>query len=100
MVKITGPIYVPITIPAKSYPGQDTPSQAVAVWNILAVRDDMPVDVAYNITRAAYQNRADLALVHPEGRNIDTKWQLNGAAVIPFHPGAMKFWAEQGVKLK
>jgi len=74
--------------------------QAVAVWNILAVRDDMPVDVAYNITRATYQNRADLALVHPEGRNLDTKWQLNGAAVIPFHPGAMKFWAEQGVKLK
>ena len=100
MVKVTGPIYVPITIPAKSYPGQDAPVQAVAVWNILAVRDDMPMELAYNITRAAYLNRADLALVHPEGRNIDTKWQLNGAAVIPFHPGAMKFWAEQGVKLK
>ncbi len=100
MVKTTGPIYVPITIPAKSYPGQDTPTQAVAVWNILAVRDDMPVDVAYNITRAAYQQRADLAAVHPEGRNIDARWQLNGAAVVPFHPGAMKFWAEQGVKLK
>ncbi len=100
MVKITGPIYVPLTIPAKSYPGQDTPSQAVAVWNILAVRDDMPVEMAYNITRATYQQRAELATVHPEGRNIDLKWQLNGAAVIPFHPGAMKFWAEQGVKLK
>ena len=100
MVKTTGPIYVPLTIPAKSYPGQDTPSQAVAVWNILAVRDDMPVEMAYNITRAAYQQRAELATVHPEGRNIDLKWQLNGAAVIPFHPGAMKFWAEQGVKLK
>ncbi|MCA3069968.1 MAG: TAXI family TRAP transporter solute-binding subunit [Rhodocyclaceae bacterium] len=100
MVKTTGPIYVPLTIPAKSYPGQDTPAQAVAVWNILAVRDDMPVEMAYNITRAAYQQRAELAAVHPEGRNIDIKWQLNGAAVIPFHPGAMKFWAEQGVKLK
>jgi TRAP transporter TAXI family solute receptor len=100
MVKTTGPIYVPLTIPAKSYPGQDTPAQAVAVWNILAVRDDMPVEMAYNITRAAYQQRAELATVHPEGRNIDLKWQLNGAAVIPFHPGAMKFWAEQGVKLK
>ena len=70
------------------------------MWNILAVRDDMPVEMAYNITRAAYQQRAELATVHPEGRNIDLKWQLNGAAVIPFHPGAMKFWAEQGVKLK
>jgi len=72
----------------------------VAVWNILAVRDDMPVEMAYNITRAAYQHRADLAAVHPEGRNIDTKWQLNGASVIPFHPGAIKFWAEQGVTVK
>lgn len=100
MVKATGPLYVPLTIPAKSYPGQDTPSQTVAVWNILAVRDDMSVEMAYNITRAAYEHRADLAAVHPEGRNIDLKWQLNGAAVIPFHPGAIKFWAEQGVKLK
>ncbi len=100
MVKKTGPIYVPITIPAKSYPGQETSVGAVAVWNILFVRDDMPVELAYNITRATFQNRADLAAVHPEGRNIDLKWQQNGAAVIPFHPGAIKFWAEQGVKVK
>jgi hypothetical protein len=100
MVKKTGPIYVPITIPAKSYPGQDTAVGAVAVWNILFVRDDMPVEVAYAITKATYQQRADLVAVHPEAKNIDLKWQQNGDAVIPFHPGAIKFWAEQGVKVR
>ncbi|MBC7780383.1 MAG: TAXI family TRAP transporter solute-binding subunit [Proteobacteria bacterium] len=100
MVKKTGPIYVPITIPAKSYPGQDLAVPSVAVWNILLVREDMPVDVAYNIVRATYQQRADLVAVHPEARNIDLKWQLNSSAVIPFHPGAIKFWAEQGVKVR
>lgn len=98
MIKKTGPLYVPITIPAKSYPGQDAPVNAVAVWNILFVREDMPAEMVYNITRAAFLNRADLALVHPEGKNIDLKWQINAAAVIPFHPGAIKFWTEQGVK--
>jgi len=100
MVKQTGPIYVPITTPAKSYPGQDRDTRAVAVWNVLLVREDMPAELAYNITKATYLNRADLAVVHPEGRNIDLKWQQNSAAVIPYHPGAIKFWAEQGLKLK
>jgi TRAP transporter TAXI family solute receptor len=100
MVKASGPIYVPITIPAKAYPGQEREARAVAVWNILAVREDMPAEMVYNITRAVYQNRAELGAVHPAGREIDLKWQQNAAAVIPFHPGAIKFWGEQGVRLK
>ena len=100
MVKANGPIYVPITIPAKSYPGQERDGRAVAVWNILAVREDMPAEMVYNITRAAFQHRAELGAVHPAGREIDLKWQQNAAAVIPFHPGALKFWGEQGVRLK
>lgn len=100
MNKQVGPIYVPITTPAKSYPGQDRDTRAIAVWNVLLVREDMPAEMAYNITRAVFTNRAELATVHPEGRNIDIKWQLNAAAVIPFHPGAVKFFNSQGAKLK
>jgi len=100
MNKLVGPLYVPIVTPAKSYPGQDRDTRAIAVWNVLLVREDMPAEMAYNITRAVYTNRAELALVHPEGRNIDIKWQLESAAVIPFHPGAVKFFNSQGAKLK
>jgi len=100
MVKAHGPIYVPITTPAKSYPGQDRDTRAIAVWNVLFVREDMPAEMAYNLTRTIFNNRADLAAVHPEGRNIDIKWQQNAAAVIPFHPGSVKFWLSQGAKVK
>lgn len=100
MNKAVGPIYVPITTPAKAYPGVERETRAVAVWNILLVREDMPAELAYNLTRVTYQNRADLAAVHPEGKNIDLRWQQNAAAVIPFHPGAIKFWTEQGAKVK
>lgn len=100
MNKLVGPLYVPITTPAKSYPGQDRDTRAIAVWNVLLVREDMPAEMAFNITRAVYTNRSELALVHPEGRNIDIKWQLESAAVIPFHPGAVKFFNSQGAKLK
>lgn len=100
MNKAVGPIYVPITTPAKAYPGVERDTRAIAVWNVLLVREDMPAELAYNLTRVTFQNRADLAAVHPEGRNIDLRWQQNAAAVIPFHPGAVKFWNEQGAKVK
>ena len=35
MVKKYGPLYVKDTIPAKTYPGQETPTQIVTVWNVL-----------------------------------------------------------------
>ncbi|MBS1216402.1 MAG: hypothetical protein H6R20_1376, partial [Proteobacteria bacterium] len=32
--------------------------------------------------------------------NIDFKYQNNNASPIPYHPGAIKFFKEQGIELK
>ena len=40
MVKKYGPLYVKDVIPAKSYPGQDTPNQIATVWNVLLADDE------------------------------------------------------------
>jgi hypothetical protein len=100
MNKKHGPLYVRDVIPAKSYPGQDQPNQVATVWNIVIARADMPDQVAYNIVKTIFDKRDDLVLVHKEAQNFDLKHQSNSAASIPFHPGAIKYFAEKGIQLK
>ena len=100
MNKKHGPLYVRDVIPAKSYPGQDQPNQVATVWNIIIARADMPDEVAYNIVKTIFDKRDDLVLVHKEAQNFDLKNQSVAAASIPYHPGAVKYFAEKGVQLK
>ena len=99
MVKKYGPLYVKDTIPAKTYPGQETPVQIVTVWNVLVADAKLPDPLAYDIVKTLFERKEDLIRVHAEAKNFDLKNQSNGAAVIPYHPGAKKYFAEKGVTL-
>ena len=100
MNKIYGPLYVRDTIPAKTYPGQDQSSRIATVWNVLLARADISDQVAYDIVKTLFERKAEMERVHPESRNFDMKYQTNAAAVVPFHPGALKYFAEKGVKVQ
>ena len=100
MNKKYGPLYVRDTILAKSYPGQDTPNQVATVWNILVVNEKMSDQVAYSIVKTIFDKKPELVLVHKESANIDYQYQNNNASPIPFHPGAIRYFAEKGIKLK
>lgn len=99
MNKKYGQLYVPGTIPAKTYPGQDKDGQIAVVWNLLVARADMPDQVAYTILKTIFDKKQELINVHKEAASFDHKNQSNAAAAIPFHPGAIKYFAEHGIKL-
>jgi TRAP transporter TAXI family solute receptor len=100
MNKKFGPLYVRDTIPAKTYPGQEAPNQCATVWNVLVAGAKLPDQVAYNIVKTMFEKKEDMVRVHKEAENFDLRHQTNAAAVIPFHPGAAKYFAEKGLKLK
>jgi TRAP transporter TAXI family solute receptor len=100
MNKKYGPLYTHDTIPVKSYPGQEQASNVATVWNLIVARADMPDDVAYNVVKTIFEKRDELALVHKEALNFDLKNQSSAAASIPYHPGALKYFAERGISLK
>lgn len=53
-------------------------------------------EAAYKITKAVLENTEELAKINP----LFKEWSLERAvkyAVIPFHPGAVKFYKEKGV---
>ena len=99
MVKKHGPLYVKDTIPAKTYPGQDTASQIVTVWNVLVADAKMSDQLAHDIVKTLFDHKDDLVRVHAEAKNFDLKNQSNSAAVVPYHPGAKKYFAEKGLQL-
>jgi TRAP transporter TAXI family solute receptor len=95
-----GPLYVKDVIPAKSYPGQDKDAHVATIWNLLVTGADTPDEVAYNIVKTMFDKKEDMVRVHKESENFDLKYQTNAAIVIPFHPGAVKYFREQGLNVK
>jgi uncharacterized protein len=98
LVQKYGPLYVKGTIPAKSYPGQEKEAQGVDVWNLLVVSDKMDEKLAYDLTKAVFEHKAELAEVHAEAKNLDLQKQYAIGSPVPFHPGAARYLAEKGLK--
>jgi uncharacterized protein len=94
-----GPAYSTAVIPKGSYPNQDKESRVASVWNLMTVREDFSPDLAYQLTRIMLEKREDLARVHKEALNIKVENQLSKNAGIPWHPAALKYFAEKGIKV-
>jgi TRAP transporter TAXI family solute receptor len=94
-----GNLYVTDVIPAKTYPGQDKDNKIATVWNILVTSDKMSNDMAYKIDQIIFDKKADLVAVHKEALSIDYKNQLKANSPVPWHPGAVKYFTEKGVKM-
>lgn len=92
-----GPLYVKGVIPANAYAGQDKPVENIDVWNILVTSDKMSNDMAYQIVKTLMEKKPELVAVHKEAGNIDLRYQAVGSP-LPWHPGAKKYFEEQGIK--
>ena len=94
-----GDIYAKMEIPTSAYKGMDAPNKATSVWNILFASDAMKDETAYQITKLFFDKQADLIAVHKEAANIKPENQKSSMAGAPFHPGALKYFAERGWKV-
>jgi TRAP transporter TAXI family solute receptor len=95
-----GPLYAEATIPATTYKGMEKDAKNNSVWNIMAVNANTDEKLAYDLTRIMMEKRDDLALVHKEALNIKPEWQTSNRAGIPWHPGALKYFKEKGIKVE
>jgi uncharacterized protein len=100
MVKKYGNIYIKDVIPKYIYKGMEADNQAATVTNLLAVHQNMDDKTAYAITKATFENVVDLVRVHAEAVNIKLENQKAENSSIPWHPGAIKYFAEKGIKIK
>jgi TRAP transporter TAXI family solute receptor len=99
MNKKYGQLYVQDAIPKATYRGMDADNKNATVWNILVAHEQLSDQAAYNIVKTIFDKRDDLIAVHQEAKNFDLQFQKAAASPIPFHPGAVKYFTERGVKL-
>jgi TRAP transporter TAXI family solute receptor len=94
-----GNLYVTDVIPAKTYPGQDKDNKISTVQNILVTNDKLPDEIAFAINKIIFDHKAALVSVHPEASSIDYKHQRKDNSPVPWHPGALKYFGDNGVKM-
>jgi TRAP transporter TAXI family solute receptor len=90
------PYYASVTLEANTYKGQSEPVETLAVMAIWATHAAVPEEIAYAVTKAAYENTETLAKVHVQGKNIRLETALRSVS-IPLHPGAERYYREKGL---
>ena len=94
-----GKLYMQDVIQKDVYRGMEADNKQATVMNLLVTHEKMDDKTAYNIVKAVFDHRDELIRVHKEAENFKIENQKADASPVPWHPGAVKYFAEKGVKL-
>jgi len=94
------PFYSYTLIPAGTYQGQDQEVLTFQDAALLVANPQLSEDTAYRTLEALFSERgmAWMRSNHPASWDLSTTKGMMGVE-IPLHPGARRFWSEQGVAL-
>ena len=87
--------FAPLKLAGGVYQGVDDEVSTVGVPNVLVVSSEMDADTVYQITKAMYENIADMQAVHPAANETTIEFSMN-ATPVPLHPGALRYFEEAG----
>jgi hypothetical protein len=98
-ILMKNPALQPVTLPAKSYPGQDAPLASVGSWSYVLSNKGLSEEAAYLLARAIHRAEAPFAARLEQARETT---MANTVAAAPrrelIHPGVLKYLAEAGKK--
>lgn len=92
------PYLVKVVLPAKFFPGQNTPYTCLAVPAIVGTHDKVSNDMVYKFVKTLYENKADLLQSFPGGKDFVDPNQIKSMP-IPLHPGALQYYKEKGIEV-
>ncbi len=88
--------YAFTTIPAGTYSTTDKDVTTFGVMATFVSHANVPDDVVYEVTRAVFENLDDFRSLHPAFANLDPANMIKNALSAPLHPGAKRYYDEQG----
>jgi len=93
------PALQPVTLPAKSYPGQEAALPSVGSWSYVLAKPALSDDAAYLLARAIHRAEPKLAARLEQARETT---MANTIAAAPraelIHPGVRRYLAEAGLR--
>ena len=90
------PAFFPTVVPKDTYSGMEGDVTTIGVYNVLLTHKDVSDDVAYAMTKGIFENLDELKNTHNAAAEIDLQKAVEGLPA-PLHPGAKKYFEEQGV---
>ena len=90
------PYYNKHVIPAGTYNGIDEDTYTVSVKATMIVSADADENDVYNLTAGIFDNIDAITAAHAKGAELSLENATSGMAV-PFHPGAARYYADNGV---
>ena len=91
-------LWVPYTIPAGTYPGQNADVNTIAQPNFLAVNANVDEEHVYLLTKTMYENLPFLQAIHPATKAMAVEASMSGLPA-PLHPGAARYYKEVGLDI-
>lgn len=91
------PWYHQEIIPAGTYKGVDNDVYSFSQYSTLQAHKDVDDQVVYDILATTYAHAEDLQSLHPNYIKYGDVNELTRGNVVPYHPGAAKFYAEHGI---
>ena len=76
-----------------------TDTDTVAVGAVIIARDDIPEDEIYTFIKTIFENSAAITEQHAKGGELDLAF-ASSVTSVPYHPGAAKYFAEQGITVE
>jgi TRAP transporter TAXI family solute receptor len=92
------PALSPTTIQPGTYKGQTTEIKSFSAWNFVVANKDLPDETAYAITKAILSAADPKSEIYPTAMGTRAANAANNR-ILPFHPGALRFYREAGIAL-
>ncbi|WP_202076791.1 TAXI family TRAP transporter solute-binding subunit [Caldalkalibacillus salinus] len=93
------PFYSPFVVEQDEYEGMEADYETVTMQALMLASNDLSEDLVYELTQAMYENTETIAETHNVGNQISLENALNGVTT-PLHPGAERYFEEQGIELE
>lgn len=92
------PSLAPYTLAAGTYQSLEQDLPTVSMWSFVVADKDLPVSLAYEITRLVLEDNERMRAIHPSAAQSRIE-NWSGNSVLPFHAGAVRYFLEQGIDL-
>ena len=90
------PEYSLSVIPANTYPSNSQAVSTLGVRTAVITTTRLPESVAYEITKALFENIDDFRRLHPDFASLSPNDMVPPATVAPIHPGAARYYRDRG----
>ena len=94
----SSPYYAADTIKAGTYKGQEADVTTVAVQAVVIANDSVSEDAVYSFVKSIFEGAEAQADAHAKYAELNLE-RASGITSVPYHAGAAKYFAEQGIEV-